>query len=145
MDYLDIAQNKIDAYFREHKIPDRFYQCFFGEFVKVFGTNILIPDKTYLSEYDDDGNIINSNEDSYSYKDQIEYYLVVFGGTAGWNIAFKESCKQCGLLDIYKDYSNLDWVESDTFDGYIADETLNIVFSDDINNYYKFKLNYEGD
>ena len=30
MDYLDIAQNKIDAYFREHKIPDRFYQCFFG-------------------------------------------------------------------------------------------------------------------
>ena len=145
MDYLDIAQNKIDAYFREHKIPDYFYQCFFGEFVKVFGTNILIPDKTYLSEYDDDGNIINSNEDSYSYKDQIEYYLVVFGGTAGWNIAFKESCKQCGLLDIYKDYSNLDWVESDMFDGYIAEKTLNIIFSNDVeNSYYKFILAKEN-
>ena len=145
MDYLDIAQNKIDTYFREHKIPDHFYQCFFGEFVKVFGTNILTPDKTYLSEYDDDGNIINSNEGSYSYKDQIEYYLDVFGGTAGWNIAFKESCKQCGLLDIYKDYSNFDWVESDIFDGYIAEKTLNIIFSNDVeNSYYKFILAKEN-
>ena len=145
MDYLDIAQNKIDAYFREHKIPDYFYQYFFGEFVKVFGTNILIPDKTYLSEYDDDGNIINSNEDNYSYKEQLGYYLNMLGGNSGWDIALKESCKQCGLMDVYQYYSNLNWVESDTFDGYIADETLNIVFSDDINNYYKFKLNYEGD
>ena len=69
----------------------------------------------------------------------------MLGGTSGWDIALKESCKQCGLMDVYQYYSNLNWVESDTFDGYIADETLNIVFSDDINNYYKFKLNYEGD
>lgn len=143
--YLDIAQNKIDAYFREHKIPDYFYQCLFGEFVKVFGTNILIPDKTYLSEYDDDGNLISSNEDGYSYKDQLEYYLTMLGGIAGWNMAFKESCKQCGLMDIYKDYCHFDWVESDMFDGYIAEKTLNVVFSNDVeDSYYKFKLS-EGE
>lgn len=145
MDYFDIAQNKIGTYFKEHKMPDYFYQCLFGEFIKVFGVDILIPDKTYLAEYDDDGNIINSNEDNYSYKEQLGYYLNMLGGTSGWDIALKESCKQCGLIDVYQYYSNLNWVESDTFDGYIADETLNIIFSDDINNYYKFKLNYEGD
>ena len=146
MEYLNNAQDKIDKYFKEHVLPDYFYYCFFGELIKVFGIKGLIPDKNYDAEYDDDGNIIESDREDYSYKNQLDYYLTFMCGTAGWNMALKESCEQCSLIGIYKDYSHFNWVESDTFDGYIEEETLNVIFSDGIeNSYYKFKLNNEGE
>ena len=146
MDYLDNAQDKIDKYFKEHALPNYFFQCFFGELIKVLGIKGLIPDKYYDAEYDDEGNIIESNCEDYSYKNQLDYYLSYMCGTAGWHMAFEESCRECKLIDVYKYYFNLDWIESDIFDSYVAEEMLNVIFSDDIkNNYYNFKLNIDED
>lgn len=143
-DYLTDAEINVKAYLETHDIPTYFYQCFFGELVKIWGANFLIPDKYYDAQYDDDGNIIEYDDELYSYKDQVEYYVVSLGGTAGWYTAFKEACDQCGIMDIYDDYSNMDWVHSDIFDGYIADEMLDVLFADTHrNDYYKFKTQKE--
>lgn len=144
--YLTDADNDIKTYLDTHDIPIYFYQCLFGELVKVFGAKFLIPDKYYDAQYDDDGNLIEPKEDTYSYKDQIDFYLTCLGGTGGWNIAFKEACDQCGIMDIYDDYANMDWVRSDIFDGYIADKMLDVVFIDiEYNDYYKFKTQKENE
>lgn len=127
-DYLTNAENDIKTYFETHDIPTRFHQCFFGEFVKIFGVNFLIPDKYYDIQYDDDGNLIKYDDELYSYKDQIDFYLTNLGGTYGWNTAFKAACDQCGIMDIYDDYYKMDWVRSDIFDGYIADMMIDELF-----------------
>ena len=129
-DYLTDAQNDIKTYFETHDIPTYFYQCFFGELVKTFGTHFIIPDKYYNAEYDEDGNIIKSYEDHYSYKEQIGFHLMFLEGTGGWNKAFKAACDQCGIMDIYDDYDKMDWVRSDIFDGYIADKMIDVLFAD---------------
>ena len=142
-DYLTDVQNDIEVYFKSHKLPNYFYQCFFGELVKMFGTSLIAPDPSYLAEYDDEGNIIPGNEKDYSYKDQLAYFLTCFGGTSGWYKAFKESCAQCKLMQLYQDYQNMDWVRSDIFDGYIADRTLAAMFAGNKKAYYIYKV--EGD
>ena len=145
MDYLTEAHNDIKTYFKTHSIPTYFYQCLFGELVKVWGIKPLIPDKNYDAEYDDDGNIIPCHDDDYSYKDQIDYFLTFMGGTAGWNVAFKEACAQCDLTNIYEDYHNFDWVRSDYFDGCIADRMLDVLFAEDVkSDYYFFKIQKEN-
>ncbi len=138
-DYLTDAQNDIKAYFESHDIPNYFYQCFFGELVKISGSKLIVPDPSYLDEYDDDGNIIPSKTDDYSYRDQLDYSLTFMGGTAGWHMAFKEACTQCKLTQLYQDYQDMDWVRSDIFDGYIADKTLDVVFANNKSEYYFFK------
>lgn len=143
-DYLTDAENDIKTYFETHDIPIRFYQCLFGELVKIWGGRFIIPDKYYDAQYDDDGNIIEPKEDTYSYRDQLDFHLAFLGGTSGWGLAFKEACEQCGLMDLYDDYSNMDWVYSDIFDGYIADKMLEILFDDTHSqDYYKFKMQKE--
>ena len=135
-DYLTDAQNDIETYFETHDIPTRFYQCFFGELVKMFGAQFLIPSTDYLDMYDDD--------EEYSYKNQIGHYLNCQGGTSGWYEAFKEACKQCDLMDMHEDYRKFCWVRSDIFDGYIADKMLEVLFDDTRHNdYYRFKMQKE--
>lgn len=138
-DYLTDAQNDIKAYFESHDIPKYFYQCFLGELIKIFGGNLIIPNPEYMIDYDDDGNIIQSETGDYSYRDQLDYSLTCLGGTGGWYTAFKEACAQCELTQLYQDYQNMDWVRSDIFDGYIADQTLDIVFAENKSEYYFFK------
>ena len=144
-DYLTDAKNDIETYFETHNIPIYFYQCLFGELVKIWGGNFLIPDKYYDAQYDDDGNLIEPKEGTYSYRDQIDFYLIGLGGTGGWSTAFKEACDQCGLMDIYDDYAHMNWVYSDIFDGYIADRMLEVLFDDTRHNdYYRFKMQKEN-
>lgn len=143
-DYLTDANNDIKTYFETNEIPTYFYNCLFGELIKIYGVSPLIPDKDYLAEYDDDGNIISSNGDNYSYKDQIDYYFNMLCGTAGWNLGFKEACAQCELTQLYQDYKNTDWIRSDIFDGYIVDQMLEVLFSKDLDSdYYFFKIRKE--
>jgi hypothetical protein len=111
---------------KPHNIPTYFYQCFFGELIKVFGVKFLIPD------------------DDYSYMEQLTLHLDQLGGTGGWHIAFKEACDQCDIISIYADYSQMNWIHSDIFDGYIADEMIEVLFADTKHNdYYKFKIQKE--
>lgn len=127
-DYLTDAQNDIKTYFETHDIPTYFYQCLFGELIKVFGVRFLIPD------------------DDYSYREQLALYLNNLGGTGGWYEAFSATCDQCGLIDIWDDYQKMNWVYSDTFDGYIAGKMLDVLFSDTKqNDYYKFKIQKENE
>ena len=140
-DYLTDAKNDIEAYFESHDIPNYFYQCFFGELVKVFGIGLIAPSLDYLAGYDDEFNMIPGDENDYSYKDQLDYYLTCLGGTGGWYTAFKEACAQCELTQLYQDYQNMDWVRSDIFDGYIADQTLDVMFAQDkTGGYYFYKV-----
>lgn len=146
MEYLQKATDDIQNYLNTHPLPIYFYDCFFGELVKIFGTDILIPNKNYDAEFDEQGNIIESNEKNYSYKDQLDFYLSMFGGTAGWGLAFKETCKCCNLMNLYFDYLRFDWVRSDIFDGYMADHMLDVLFTTDTEHnqaYYKFKMDLE--
>lgn len=144
MDYLDEIENEVQTYFSTHHIPTYFYQCFFGELVKVWGASIIVPDKNYRAEYDDDFNIIEESWDDYSYKDQIDYCLAMAGGTGGWFIAFKEACTQCDLMDMYEHYAGLDWRHSDIFDGIIVDNMVNILFDNNVcHDYYKFRFQKE--
>lgn len=144
-DYLTNLENEIETYFKTHTIPNYFYQCLFGELIKIWGISPLIPDKDYDAEYDDDGNVIPNNNDNYSYKDQIGYYFTMLSGTAGWGLAFKESCSQCELTQLYQDYQNMDWMQSDIFDGYIVDNMLEVLFAkDNDDSYYFFKIQKEN-
>ena len=127
-DYLTDAENDIKTYFETHDIPTHFHQCFFGELIKTFGTHFIIPDKYYDAEYDEDGNIVKSYEDNYSYKEQIGFHLMFLSSTGGWRKTFKVACEECCMMDIYDDYYKLDWVRSDIFDGYIADMMLDMLF-----------------
>lgn len=137
-DYLEKANNDIQHYFEKHNPPIYFYYCFFGELVKVFRTEFLIPDKNYDAEYDDASNLIPNNND-FSYRDQIDYFLAVNGGTSGWFYAFNVACTQCDLKEMLNYYKNLDWVRSDIFDGVITDNMIEILFNSSIKpNYYHF-------
>lgn len=141
MDYLDEISNEVQDYFTTHHIPTYFYQCLFGELVKIWGASMITPDKDYLAEPDDDGNLIASSWDDYSYKDHIDYYLTMQGGTGGWFIAFKEACAQCDLIDMYEYYKSLDWMHGDVFDDIIADNMVKILFSENVgHDYYRYVL-----
>ena len=128
MDYLTDASNEVQAYFATHDIPTYFYQCLFGELVKVWGMNLVAPCDT-----------------GDSYQDQIDEYLALTAGTAGWNVAIKESCGQCDMIDMYEYYSDLDWIQSDIFDGIITDNMIKILFSENVGNeYYCYRLRKEN-
>lgn len=143
-DYVTNAEINVKTYLETHDVPTYFYQCFFGELVKVWGGSFIIPNECFIAPFDDDGNEVEDYD--YSYKDQLDYTFTFLGGTAGWHTAFKEACDQCGIMDIYDDYSNMDWVHSDIFDGYIADEMLDVLFADaHRNDYYKFKIQKENE
>lgn len=144
VDYLTELSDNVQAYFSTHKIPSYFYQCLFGECVKIWGVRFLIPDENYDAEYNDDGSVIPSNSE-YSYEDQIGYYCTMLSGTSGWGIAFNEACIQSNLLWLHQDYKQMDWMSSDIFDGYIVDAMIDVLFAKDAkSDYYFFKIKKEN-
>lgn len=144
MDYLTNIHNDIKTYFETHDIPTYFYLCLFGEIVKILGANFLIPDENYDAGYDDDGEIIATYEGEYSYKDDISLSLSYITGTHVWALALQQSCDQCGLMNVYDDYTLMDWEHGDIFDGHIADKMLEVIFDDAHRcDYYKFKMQKE--
>ena len=124
---LKDVENDINAYFATHNIPTYFYQCLFGECVKIWGMNLVAPCDT-----------------GDSYQDQISEYLALTAGTAGWNVAFYQACVQCDMVDMYEYYSELDWIQSDIFDGVIVDNMIKILFSENVgHDYYCYRLRKE--
>ena len=136
-----MIEAKCKSYIESFNIPKYFYLCLFGELVKVFGLGLIEPNEDYLAEYDDDGNVIPSENDDYSYKDQIDCTLTFLGGTNGYNVALKEACKQCCKMDFYEYYNQLDWMFSDHVDGYILDNVVDVLFSkEQPGQYYLHKI-----
>lgn len=80
------------------KIPDYFFPAFLGELVSVFGTYIL--DKETISTFG-----LNS-------------------GTAGWVFAFYQTCEKLDLGWLREHRDNLEWYDSDYFDGAIEEKCI---------------------
>ena len=77
------------------KIPEDFYFVFLGFILGILGMPVKI---------------------------EIGEYLCYMGGTAGWYKAFKRSCRLLNLPWLKEYYDDLEWYDSDLFDGEIADE-----------------------
>lgn len=106
------------------KIPEYFYQAFFGELVSVFGYRCLVS----LFEYG-------------SYREQIEAFLTNIGGTDGWYEAFWQTCTKLNLEWLIDYYKSLTWHDNDLFNGEIADGTVLHFINDKQTNcssYYKY-------
>ena len=48
-------------------------------------------------------------------------YFVYQGGTGGWAVAFATACRRLGLDELYRYYTELEWFDSDVFDGELED------------------------
>ena len=128
MDYLDEIENEVQAYFATHYIPTYFYQCLFGELIKIWGINLVTP--YYIGD---------------TYEKQIDEHIAMITGTGGWNVAFKSACEQCDMMDVNEYYKKLDWIESDIFDGIIADNMVKILFSENVgHDWYHYRLRKEN-
>lgn len=56
-----------------------------------------------------------------SLEDSSMDYYVYQGGTAGWEAAFTNTCRKLNLHELCIYYSNLEWFDSDIFDGQLED------------------------
>lgn len=128
LEFLENTKKEVEEYFSTQEIPEGFYVCFFGEFIKAFGVMPLIPDCSYLTEYDDNGNVIGCDIDNYSYKDQLEAYMLMLAGTGGWNTAFSATCNQFNKEQLLNDYNSSNWIYSDFFDTYIVEKIIESLF-----------------
>ena len=80
------------------QIPEYFWYAFVGELVSVFG--LLVFEKDLESEL---------------------MGLNYISSTTGWNAALKMACHKLDMDWLYKYYDNLEWWESDLFDGEFED------------------------
>lgn len=136
-DYLSEQQSLVEAYLVEHPLPTYFYQCLFGELVKICGTSLTNPEQIYFDEYED-----------YTYEQLVACFLTNYCCTEGWHLALKETCAQCNTEWLIRDYEKFDLLFSDIFDGYIADRLISVIFDDTAHNdYYFYKIGeqYEDD
>lgn len=101
------------------KIPDYFYFAFAGELCSVFGHKIF--------EKDEDGT----------------YGLFYVSSTAGWTEAFRAASEKTDILWLFTYYTNLEWFDSDHFDGEMEDEIISRFVEAEhsgSNAYYQFLL-----
>ena len=104
-------------------IPDYFYPAFAGELVSVFGSEILEPSETG------------------------EVPLFYISGTTGWNAALRMTCKKLGIDWLMSWYDELEWFDSDNFDGELVEmmETKFLDNSSESNNsYYRWIIDHIG-
>ena len=104
-------------------IPDYFYPAFAGELVSVFGSEILDPSETG------------------------EVPLFYISGTTGWNAALRMTCKKLGTDWLMSWYDELEWFDSDNFDGelVVMIETKFLDNSSESNNsYYRWIIDHIG-
>ena len=104
-------------------IPDYFYPAFAGELVSVFGSEILEPSETG------------------------EVPLFYISGTTGWNAALRMTCKKLGIDWLMSWYDELEWFDSDNFDGELVEmmETKFLDNSSESNDsYYRWIIDHIG-
>lgn len=77
-------------------IPKHFIPALIGELVGIFGREVF--------ERDEDGT------------PQVFW----MESTAGWRMAFHETCEKTNCLGLYRYWERLDWGDSDCFDGEIG-------------------------
>lgn len=84
------------------RLDAKFYACFYGELCGVAAMDIL--------QVDPDCESMRA----------IDYYT----STNGWDLALWSTCKRLGLMDIYRYYNSLGWMESDEFDYQLSEELV---------------------
>jgi hypothetical protein len=120
---MSINYNKLDKLIE--KIPKNFYCEFLGRLVSCFGPNITedFSNEMLTSE------ALENGECCYGYEME--------EGTCGWFEAFRMTTINLNLEDIFIEYKNLNWMESDIFDGMIS-EQIKKLNREDFINYYKY-------
>ena len=88
------------------KIGKKFLKVFSEELVKVFGKDIF--------------GMPGDEELYYMMSPPVFYYE----GTVGWSDAFKRACKKTGMKKLNDWYCDLDWRESDVFDGELGEKLI---------------------
>lgn len=103
-EYLKYSKRKKLEKFAEevpsYYIPQEIKERFTKEFMSYFLTRLTQVYKMY--DFDE--------IPSYEEITNLEH-------TCGWNEAFDDTCSRYGMDDIYKYYDNLNWCDSDIFDG----------------------------
>jgi len=82
------------------RIPPYFYIAFAGELCSVFGRRIFEKDKSGV------------------------YGLSYVGSTCGWGEAFRMTCQKTDLSWLADYYKELEWNDSDLFDGEVENEII---------------------
>lgn len=69
--------------------------------------------------------------------------IIYISGTCGWEAALYLACKKLNILDVYKFYCNLNWIESEDFDKEIENILINhkLVYHGDIEKFLEKKYN----
>lgn len=126
----DLPEN-IKRFFKEHSLAvnKEFCDIFIGELIKIFGIDSIIPDATWLPNYEVE-NIDGMSKPTWYFKKQIESFLSQILDTSGWETAFHSACIGAGITDLYYFYSELTFEESEIFDTFVADLTIKTMFYD---------------
>ena len=126
----DLPEN-IKRFFKEYNltINKEFCDIFIGELIKIFGIDSIIPDTTWLLNYEIE-NVDGMSKPTWYFKKQIESFLSQILGTSGWETAFHLACMGAGITDLYYFYNELTFEESEIFDTFIADLTIKTMFYD---------------
>ncbi len=113
---------------KEYKIPEKYEKMITKELLVKIRDNIFATfEKIGMDTTADDG---------------IDYILT----TAGWGNAIKNACLELGKEDFYNYYENLEWMDSDIFDGILEDKMIEEkVILDNAINLYKEILNLDTD
>lgn len=120
---MNINYNKLDNLIE--KIPKNFYCEFLGRLVSCFGPSMTknISNEMLTSE------ALENGENCFGYEME--------EGTGGWFEVFRMTAINLNLENIFIEYKNLNWVESDYFDGMIS-EQIKKLNKEDFMNYYKY-------
>lgn len=126
----DLPEN-IKRFFKEYNltINKEFCDIFIGELIKIFGIDSIIPDATWLLNYEIE-NVDGMSKPTWYFKKQIESFLSQILGTSGWETTFHLACMGAGITDLYYFYNELTFEESEIFDTFIADLTIKTMFYD---------------
>ena len=126
----DLPEN-IKRFFKEHNLAvnKEFCDIFIGELIKIFGIDSIIPDATWLPNYETE-NVDGMSKPTWYFKKQMESFLSQILDTSGWETAFHSACIGAGIIDLYYFYNELTFEESEIFDIFVADLTIKTMFYD---------------
>lgn len=116
----------------DEKIPEYFYHAMAGELCSIHGPRIF--EKVECFEYDDEGNETEKRNEELDYYD-------LDSGTGGWFEAFRMTCDKLGLAWLLEYWDELEWYDSDIFDGIIEERIVEKVIEAEPSNcnaYYKY-------
>ena len=120
----------------DEKIPEYFYYAFAGELASIMGPHVF--EKVEFFEEDDSGEFVLDENGNLIVEDS---YYDLDSTSGGWFEAFTETCRKLDMMWLADYHRNLEWYDSDVFDGILEDRIIQkYILSEDnhCNPYYKY-------